>query len=257
MRVTYVGHSTVLIEVDGVRVITDPALRRRVLHVERRVPAVDLASVGRADVVLISHAHHDHLDRPSLRRLRGATVIVPTGAARYIPYSEGVIEVDVGGKLTVAGLEIEVTYAAHRPGRLRHTGAPALGYVVTGSRRVYFAGDTDLFEGMREIGTGGLDLALLPVWGWGTQIGMGHLDPLRAAQALTWLQPRFAIPIHWGTFFPVGLRRLRPYLLTEPPVAFKREAARHAPEVEVRVLAPGESTVLADPAGESRGTQLA
>jgi L-ascorbate metabolism protein UlaG (beta-lactamase superfamily) len=244
MRVTYVGHSTVSIELDGVRVLTDPVLRGRFLHVERRAPAVDRAAIGQVDVVLISHAHHDHLDRPSLRELDAATVVAPDGAGRHVPHASRVIEVGPGSTLSFGGVQIDVTYAAHRPGRLRHQGSPALGYVLTGTRTIYFAGDTDLFPGMREIGARVLDLALLPVWGWGTRIGAGHLDPLRAAEALTSLHPRFAIPIHWGTFYPLGLRRLRPHLLTEPPHAFAREAARLAPDVQVRVLAPGQSAVL-------------
>src|SRR5213592_3357205 len=69
MRLTYVGHSTVLIELEGMRILTDPLLRGRFLHVERRAPPVDRASVKDVDLVLLSHAHHDHLDRPSLRKL--------------------------------------------------------------------------------------------------------------------------------------------------------------------------------------------
>jgi L-ascorbate metabolism protein UlaG (beta-lactamase superfamily) len=236
VRLTYVGHSTVLIEVDGIRVLTDPLLRGRFVHVQRRV-----------DAVLISHAHHDHLDRPSLRKLDGdPRVLVPRGAARYVPRPRraAVHEVVEGERLSLGPVEVEVVHADHRPGRVRHEGPAAVGYRLSGSRRVYFAGDTDLFEGMRDVGAGGLDVALLPVWGWGTKLGPGHLYPTTAAEALQLLRPRVAIPIHWGTFFVMGIRHPRPVPSPEPPRAFAREAARLAPGVDVRVLAPGEATVV-------------
>jgi L-ascorbate metabolism protein UlaG (beta-lactamase superfamily) len=246
MRLTFAGHSTVLIELDGMRILTDPIFRRRFVHVVRRTPPPDSAHLEDVDLVLISHVHHDHLDRPSLRKLDGdPTVVVPRGAGRFLPrLKKGRVEEVVEGQsLSLGGIEIEATHADHRPGRIRHRGPAAIGFTVTGSKRAYFAGDTDLFPGMRELGAGGIDVALLPVWGWGTKLGSGHLDPRRAAEALELLRPRVAIPIHWGTFH-VGLRRPRHGPLTEPSRAFAREAARRAPDVQVRILTPGEATVV-------------
>jgi L-ascorbate metabolism protein UlaG (beta-lactamase superfamily) len=107
---------------------------------------------------------------------------------------------------------------------------------------VYFAGDTDLFPGMAELGP--VDVALLPIWGWGLSVGEGHLNPERAARALEMIRPGMAVPIHWGTFYPVGLRLLWPEPLTEPAREFARLAARLAPGTEVRVLEPGAETSL-------------
>jgi L-ascorbate metabolism protein UlaG (beta-lactamase superfamily) len=90
----------------------------------------------------------------------------------------------------------------------------------------------------------GLDLALLPVWGWGSRLGPGHLDPRTAAEALPMLRPRIAVPIHWGTFFPLAARRRHWHLLSDPPREFERLAAEAAPQVQVRVLEPGDSLVL-------------
>jgi L-ascorbate metabolism protein UlaG (beta-lactamase superfamily) len=118
-----------------------------------------------------------------------------------------------------------------------------LGYLIrSGGRTVYFAGDTDLFEEMSKLGP--VDLAVLPIWGWGPSVGTGHLDPERAARALEMIRPRLAIPIHWGTFYPVGLRLLRPEPLTEPPREFARFASRLTPDVEVRIVDPGAETGL-------------
>jgi L-ascorbate metabolism protein UlaG (beta-lactamase superfamily) len=92
----------------------------------------------------------------------------------------------------------------------------------------------------------GLDVALLPISGWGSHLGPGHLDPTRAAEALTLMEPRVAIPIHWGTFRSMRLRRRLPRLLTEPADEFAREAAKRAPCVDVRILEPGGSTIVTD-----------
>jgi L-ascorbate metabolism protein UlaG (beta-lactamase superfamily) len=116
--------------------------------------------------------------------------------------------------------------------------------VIEGERRIYFAGDTDIFDEMAAIGEPPLDLALVPVWGWGPTLGPGHLDPRSAADALALLAPTLAIPIHWGTLYPFALERLRPRALSDPPHLFKRYADELAPRSEVRILAPGETTEL-------------
>jgi L-ascorbate metabolism protein UlaG (beta-lactamase superfamily) len=109
---------------------------------------------------------------------------------------------------------------------------------------VYFPGDTDLFPGMDEL-AGRLDVALLPIWGWGATIGPGHMDPERAAQAVARLRPKLAIPIHWGTFYPAGLLGWMPKPFEEPGPTFVGAARRLAPDVPVRILAPGQSVDLA------------
>jgi L-ascorbate metabolism protein UlaG (beta-lactamase superfamily) len=91
---------------------------------------------------------------------------------------------------------------------------------------------------------GGMEIALIPVWGWGPSLGEGHLDPPAAARAAALLRPRVAVPIHWGTFYPRGLGRYKPDRLTDPPHEFAAEVARLAPDVAVHVLAPGETLRL-------------
>jgi L-ascorbate metabolism protein UlaG (beta-lactamase superfamily) len=201
--------------------------------------------------VLISHLHLDHLDPPSLRRVDPRTeLVVPRGAGpmlRRLGFRH-VFELVAGDELRTRGLRVAAVHAEHdgrrRPPRLGGAEADTLGYVIeAGGRRVYFAGDTDLFPGMEEA-IGPTDLALLPVWGWGPTLGDGHMDPRAAAEAAARIAPRVAVPIHWGTFFPLGLERLNPGRLTEPPREFARYARDAAPGVEVRVLDPGESTGL-------------
>jgi L-ascorbate metabolism protein UlaG (beta-lactamase superfamily) len=245
LRVTYVGHATVLVELDGARLLTDPVLRRHVLHL-RRHGQVSEEPLRDPDAILISHAHWDHSHVPSLSSLgRSTRVVVPRGAARILRRRRfaDVIEVDVGESVEIEGVMVTATYAEHDASRgplgIR---APALGYVVAGSKRVYFAGDTDLFPGMAELGP--LDLALLPVAGWGPRLPPGHLDAGRAAEALQLLEPRAAVPIHWGTYSPIAKRRTTAAARREPAEEFARLAAQLAPTVSVHVLAPGESLEL-------------
>jgi L-ascorbate metabolism protein UlaG (beta-lactamase superfamily) len=246
MRITFVGHSTVLIELDGLRLLTDPVLRRRVAHLWRAAPAIDRNAVADVGVALVSHMHHDHFDPPSLRGIgREAQLIVPPGAARAAARLgfERLAELGVGETIAIGALTVTATYALHRRGRLAGGHSEAIGYSIAGTQRVYFAGDTDIFPGMREL-RAGLDVALLPVGGWGPKLGPGHLDARRAAESLALLEPRVAVPIHWGTFHRIGMRRSLRLALKDPPHAFAREAAALAPAVDVRVLQPGETTVV-------------
>jgi L-ascorbate metabolism protein UlaG (beta-lactamase superfamily) len=251
-RIIYVGHATVLIELNGVQLLTDPILRNRI-GVLRRHAQVDFdpAAYRSVEAVLISHLHHDHLDLPSLRRLgQEKRLIAPRGTAGWLRALgfRAVEELQVGETTQVGSVAITATYAVHDPARHRfgRRADACLGYLVQGSHSVYFPGDTDLFPAMAEL-CSELDLALLPVWGWGPTLGPGHLDPGRAAQALTLLRPRLAVPIHWGVLHPVGLSLFRPGFLTQPPLAFAALAAQLAPDVQVEILPPGGSLTLPKP----------
>jgi L-ascorbate metabolism protein UlaG (beta-lactamase superfamily) len=241
LSLTWIGHSTVLLEAGGTRLLTDPLLRPRVSYLRRVAPPAAVPE-GELDAVLISHVHYDHLDFASLRSLRAKRFVVPHGAGRLLGRRGlgPVIELGEDDELPLGGLTVRATHAAH-PSR-RIVGASAsLGFVVTGSLRVYFAGDTDLFDEMRRLAP--LDVALLPVWGWGPRLGPGHLDPRQAAEALRLLEPRVAIPIHWGTYMRMGMSRDR-YPLREPAERFERLAGELAPDVTVRILEPGETLAL-------------
>jgi L-ascorbate metabolism protein UlaG (beta-lactamase superfamily) len=244
---TWVGHATVLIELGQARILTDPVLRSRVGPLVRHGPLPPAEVAQDLDAVLLSHLHHDHADVPSLRLLDRQTPVFGARGARRFLARQGfteVVEMAPGDTASVGGLTITAVEADHPSERWLERDSDAVGFVVESRRRIYFAGDTDLFDGMKDLGPE-LDLALLPIWGWGPNIGAGHLDPARAARAAALIAPRMAVPIHWGTLYPFGLSRLKPDPLRAPPEHFAAVMSELAPQVEARVLAPGESLSLA------------
>jgi L-ascorbate metabolism protein UlaG (beta-lactamase superfamily) len=257
-ELTFIGHATTLLRLGGTVALTDPAVGCWIGPLRRHGPEVEVGRLGAIDVIVISHIHRDHLDLQSLRRLPSdVPVVVPRGAGALASKAGAseVIDLAAGEATAVDELEITAVPAQHASRRGPFgTRAEPLGYVLASPRRrVYFAGDTGLFGGMGDLGP--VDLALLPVWGWGPRLGSGHLTPVAAAEALTLVRPRQAVPIHWGTFYPAGLGRLFPRHLTRPPIEFARVARALAPAVDVRVLRPGETLTLAPSpsAAEARG----
>ena len=243
-RVRYLGHASVVIQIANRRILTDPVLTGRVAFIRRthgRAPGLS----SQPDVVLVSHGHHDHLHRASLRLVSAAVPIVaPVGLGTLIRRwgFERVEELAVDETTTVGGVTITAVSADHSgfrpPSGPR---AEAIGFVVSGAgRTVYFAGDTDLTPEMADIGRLGLDVALLPVWGWGPRLGPGHLDPERAAEAVSLLKPTVAIPIHWGTLWPIAMQWRRHHL-TEPPLRMAEAVSALGLASEVVILAPGEA----------------
>jgi L-ascorbate metabolism protein UlaG (beta-lactamase superfamily) len=250
VEITWWGHATCTIEDSDVRVLTDPLFVRRLAHLRRRRGAVPPPAAWRADVTLVSHLHADHLHVPSLARLApGGRLLVPRGALRAVPglrrLGLDVTEVVPGDRVRIGEVAVRVVSARHDGRRLPlgpHR-SPALGYVVEGRARTYFAGDTALFDTMAEE-VGPVDAALLPVGGWGPYLGEGHMDADRAAQALARLAPRTAVPVHYGTFWPIGMDAVRRHEFHAPGEEFVRQAALRAPEVAVHRLGHGESLRL-------------
>jgi L-ascorbate metabolism protein UlaG (beta-lactamase superfamily) len=247
LRITWIGHSTVLVELDGVRLLTDPVLRSRLTVLIPRVSrAADVDALGPLDALLLSHFHYDHLDLQSLDLLGTVPVVAAPGGGRLLEKrGHAVSELAAGERTTIGGVEIAATEAVHNARRAPwHRGAAdAVGFMLSGSQRVYFAGDTDLFDGMEALAPD-LDVALLPISGWGARVPAGHLDPARAAEALKRLRPRIAVPIHWGTYRRVDMRE-REDLLRAPAELFAKLAAEQTPDVDVRIMAVGESLDVA------------
>ena len=257
LSVTFAGHATVLLEMDGVRLLTDPLLRRRIGVLIRRSPVPPPAVRRDLDAVLISHAHLDHLDVPSLRLIdRRTPVVVPRGLGALLRRLGFVpLEMEAGDEVEIgpapaseasdrARVRVKAVPADHAGTRYPlGSEAAALGYLVSGGLSAYFAGDTGLYDGMRDLAP--IDVAVLPVGGWGPRLPSDHLNPLSAAKALELLRPVACVPVHWGTIYPPWLPPAFNAKWGEWPHAFARYAAHLAPEVDVRVLQPGETTVFA------------
>lgn len=211
LALTWWGHASATVEIGGVRVATDPLLSDRLLYL-RRYAASPVARAFEADVVLLSHLHHDHLHLPSLRLFgRDVPILVPRGGESLLRSVGGdrVRPVAPGDVVEVAGVTVTVLPATHDGGRGPHTkvSGPALGFRVDGAgRSFWFPGDSELREDMARVGH--VDLALVPIGGWGPTLEDGHMNPIDGATAVLSVGATTAVPVHWGTFWPVGMRRL-------------------------------------------------
>ena len=251
-EISWWGHATVTIEDSGVRVLTDPILTPLVGHLRRRRGALPTPAALSADVVLISHLHGDHLHVRSLLRMpAGTKVLLPKGALRAIRALRllkacELVEVSAGESLDFGPVTVRAVAGHHDDRRhvlARRSRAEPLGYVVEGAQRTYFAGDTDLFPEMADE-VGGCDVALLPVGGWGPGLGPGHLNAVRAADAAVVVGASDAVPIHFGTLWPIGMDRIRPDEFLGPGHNFVTALAKVAPRITAHLLAPGQTVRL-------------
>jgi L-ascorbate metabolism protein UlaG (beta-lactamase superfamily) len=218
--------------------------------------------LDRIDAVVLSHMHFDHMDYPSLRMIpKDVPIIAPVGAGRFLKRKvpHDVVEMRVGEAISFGGIEIHATPSLHESGMYWPFWHPTnvLSFMFVGSQTVYFVGDTALFDGLRDLGRDfDIDVALLPVWGYGPYLRGDHMTPEEAADALGMLRARAAVPIHWGTIHPIGSVWKNMAYLEEPPHEFARAAARTAPLTDVRVLQPGQSTLVTTPVVEPRFEEI-
>jgi L-ascorbate metabolism protein UlaG (beta-lactamase superfamily) len=219
LRVTWINHSTVLIQMDGLNILTDPIWSKRCSPVSwagpkrRRVPGVEFEQLPPIDVVLISHNHYDHLDLPTLQRIHRRDrprFIVPLGNTRLLR-DHGIDtsgDLDWWQRVEVAeGVWISLVPAVHFSGRGLTDGDKTLwgGFVIEGDRGpVYFAGDTGFGEHFAQIREqfGPIELAILPIGAYEPRWFMSpvHIDPSEAVRAHEILDARRSFGIHWGTF---------------------------------------------------------
>ena len=254
VSVRWWGHATATVGLGGVSIVTDPVFTDRLAHLRRVGGPTPAPEAAEADVAVVSHLHADHLHLPSLRRLpSSARIVAPRGTAAVLGRDPGlrarVEEVDVGDVVTVGAVRIRAVPAHHDGRRLpgsRHRG-PALGFVFDdGHRTVWFAGDTGLFDGLADIGP--VDVAVVPVGGWGPTLGPHHLDPEQAAEAVARVGARDAVPVHYGTFWPAGLRRVGrstfQHRFREPGARFAAAVPGRCPDARVHVLCQGDQVDL-------------
>jgi N-acyl-phosphatidylethanolamine-hydrolysing phospholipase D len=250
--VTWIGHATLFVRLDGASFLTDPIFSERASPVSfagpLRVvaPGVPIEALPRLDFVLISHDHYDHADVPTIRVLasRGVPFVVPLGLGDIVREAGGkATELDWWQATEIAGVRVHCVPAQHFSGRAPGETDRRLwaGFVVEGpTARFYHAGDTGYFDGFHDIGRrlGPIDLAAVPISAYEPQAMMRfvHETPEEAVRAALDLGARRVVAMHYGTF------RLTDEPLDEPPRRF-RQAAEKAGLGEVRawLLAIGET----------------
>jgi L-ascorbate metabolism protein UlaG (beta-lactamase superfamily) len=216
MAITFLGHAGFLLEIGGQNLVIDPNFANWLILVKRlRRPGIAITSLPPIDWVLITHAHMDHLNRPSLRRILGQTrtatgrypgIILPSHTSdivRDLKFSQ-VVELERWMSFNAGGLRITHTPARHWGARvLSDTHRGFGGYVIEGSNQsVYHAGDTAYFEGFREIGERlRPSLAMLPIGAYHPDsFRTVHASPEDSLQAFQDLGADLMIPMHYGTF---------------------------------------------------------
>lgn len=250
ISVTWWGHATTTIEVAGIRILTDPVLTRRLGHLSRIRGGTPDVRARNADVVVVSHLHSDHLHAPSLRLVSpSAQLIGPHGARRVLGAAGAhVREVEPGDAIELNDLTVRVVPAEHdrrRHGRSRIEGR-AVGYLIErDGLRIWFAGDTALFDEMAAFAP--VDVAVVPIGGWGPSLEPSeHMGPEHAAEAARLTRARYVVPMHYATFWPTGLRHVhRPSFhrfFVEPAERFR--VAVSAIGAEAWILPVGETARL-------------
>jgi L-ascorbate metabolism protein UlaG (beta-lactamase superfamily) len=254
LGVTFIGHSSFLLQVDGRKVLIDPVFSKRLILLRRqRHPGVAVKELPPIDLVLLTHAHMDHLDLSSLRRVVRATrrltghapeVVVPRGVEDLVERLgfEKVHRLEWWQTITVQGLKVTMTPCKHWGARMFHDSHRGYGgYVVEGGgQSVYHSGDTAYFDGFREIGRRlKPEVALLPIGAYFPDSYRAvHTSPEEAVRGFVELGAEQMVPMHYGTF------RLGREPMDEPLMRLEAEAARLDIKGRVKVLEEGETMHL-------------
>ena len=217
LRVTWFGHSSLLVEIDGHRILTDPVWGERASPLSlvgpKRwyAPPISLEELPVPDAVVISHDHYDHLDHPTITAIKGwnTTFVVPLGVGAHLAHwgipESRIVELDWWQETEVRSLRIVCTPARHASGRRLVDNNATLwaGFALQGQRhRVFFSGDTGLFPGLRDIGArlGPFDLTLIEAGAYDPAWPDWHAGPEQAVRAHKMVGGRVLLPIHWGLF---------------------------------------------------------
>lgn len=281
VRLTWLGHATVVIEVGGVKLLTDPLLRTHAGLLRRHQVPPAHTTWQDSDLVLLSHLHHDHAELSSLRLLDGVPIVaahssarwlrkhelpavgMPVGSAkdlRQLPPARWRTVADLyqrarvlGGQVRSASsaldnVHITLTPAVHGHRPMPHRPNAATGHAVrSGSHRIWFAGDTEDYPNLgllaQHLG-GPIDLAVVPVGGWGPRLSGGHMDPVAAAQACGRIGARSAVAVHWGTLHPPIVGGLGSGWSSSGGHTFVSALAKYAPNCRPILLLPGQSRTL-------------
>ena len=252
MRLTWIGHATVVLDVGGVRLLTDPMLRRHAGPLRRVGPRPDPDAWADPDAVLVSHLHADHASLGSLRMLPASPMLSGPRNERWLAMRAGARVAgasEIGwSRVTGAGVDpvtaepgdgvaVRLVRADHSARPMPHRPNDTHGHLVRSAEgTVWFAGDTSLYDdmtGLPDLAGGRIDVALLPIGGWGPRLSPGHMGPLEAVEACRRVRPRAVLPIHFGTFHPRGMELTGLGWMTRPRAEFAAELARTCPEVHL------------------------
>ena len=259
LGITFIGHSSFLLQIAGRKVLVDPVFSKRLILLRRqRHPGVSVSGLPPIDLVLLTHAHMDHLDLASLRRVirttrrlsgRSPEVVVPRGVEDLV---EGlgfsaIHRLEWWESIAVQGLKITMTPCRHWGARIfRDTHRGYGGYVIEAAgQSIYHSGDTAYFDGFREIGNRlHPQIALLPIGAYFPDTYRSvHTSPEEAVRGFVELGAEQMIPMHYGTF------RLGREPMDEPVKRLTAEAARLNIKDQVKVLEEGETMHLYAAAG--------
>ena len=247
LSIAWLGHSTVMLELDGVRLLTDPLLRRHAGPLRRRFPTPAPELWRDPDAVLVSHLHHDHAEVASLLMLPRVPVLTAEENAGWLRRRglAGTALDDEWERVGDGPVEVRLTTAIHRHRPMPHRPNAASGHLVRGSEMsAWLVGDTSLYPGMSDIPDvlgRRLDLIAVPIAGWGPRLSPGHLGPTEAAVACAMSGARWALAVHWGTLHPPMPRLMGPAgWMDRPHAEFVRALRSEAPDCRLVDLRPGE-----------------
>lgn len=254
--VTWLGHSTVVLDLAGLRLVSDPLLGAHNGLLRRVGARPDAGQWARVDGVLLSHLHHDHAELRSLRMLGAAPVLTGEDNARWLR-RRGLNGVAVDGWIDVGSVQVCLVRAVHHSRRMPHRPNDSHGHLLrVRDFTAWVAGDTSLYDEMSGLpslaATDRLDLAVVPIGGWGPRLSSGHMGPDEAAEACRRTRARYALPVHWGTLHAPLARSLGDWF-SRPLDQFARAASAVAPMCRVLRLTPGQSWLSPAPTTEALG----
>ena len=262
LGVTFIGHSSFLIQIGGMTALVDPVFAQWLIVLRRlRRPGVRIKGLPAVDIVLLTHAHMDHLNRPSLRKVvahnlrltgRAPVAVVPWGVADLIEDLgfARIVSLEWWQSAVLGGVDITLTPAKHWGARLfndTHRGFG--GYVLRGGgQSIYHSGDTAYFPGFAEIGRRlSPEVALLPIGAYSPDnFRSVHTSPEDALQGFLDLGARVMVPMHFGTF------RLSAEPVNEPLPRLLAAARKAGVEECVCALAEGETKIFPDGGGAAK-----